>query len=349
MSGKKFSVIVPCYNCAEYIPRCMDHLMKQTIGLENLDIILVDDASTDQGATLELLYGYEKQCPDSITVIASSENKRQGGARNLGLQYASGEYTAYCDADDWYAVNAMEKLYEIAKKYDCDAIEYNNQNMKDLNAPPEPVRKPGEEDKIWVIESDEDRKKYLMEEELGIGCWGRIYRTAMLKENDIRFSEGVAWEEPAFTYITRFYVKKHYYIKEILHYTYIHAGSTTNTPYEPKKYDNLVTYGVLMEDIIRRGFWERYRQEAEYIFWYGYFFSSLCFAAAYAQTFYPKSLFVKMQEKVKEVIPDIRSNCYFKSIFSEFPAIGDLTYCNAENLSENELYEIFKEIAQIVL
>ncbi len=47
---KKVSVIVPCYNAAEYLDRCMEHLLKQTIGTENMEIILIDDASTDDGA-----------------------------------------------------------------------------------------------------------------------------------------------------------------------------------------------------------------------------------------------------------------------------------------------------------
>lgn len=344
---KQISVIVPCYNAAEFIPRCMEYLLKQTIGLDNMEIILVDDASTDNGATLEVLYSYEKQCPDSIIVIASSENRRQGGARNLGLQYASGEYIAYCDADDWYCVDAMKKLYTIAKEYDCDAVEFNNQNMMLLDEPLEPVRKACEEDKIWVIEADEDRKKYLLEEELGTGCWGRIYRTAMLKENDIRFVEGVAWEEPSFTYITRFYVKKHYYLKEILHYTYLHDGSTTRSSYEAKKYDNMVTYSVLIEDIIRRGFLERYRQEIEYIFWHGYFFSSLCFTAAYAQTFYPKSIFIEMQENTQKIVPDIKSNSYFLEVFSGFPEIADLTYCDMTDVDMQTVYEIFRNVMKL--
>ena len=344
---KQLSVIVPCYNAAEFIPRCMEHLLNQTIGLDNMEIILVDDASNDNGATLEALYSYEKQYPDNIIVIASAENRRQGGARNLGLQYASGEYTAYCDADDWYSADAMKRLYAIAKQYDCDAVEFNNQNMTVLDAPLEPVRKDGEEDQIWIIESDEDRKKYLLEEELGTGCWGRIYRTAMLKENDIRFAEGVAWEEPAFTYITRFYVKRHYYLKEILHYTYLHDGSTTRSAYETKKYDNMITYSVLIEDIIRRGFFEGYRQETEYIFWHGYFFSSLCFTAAYAETFYPKSIFIEMQENTQKIAPDIKSNPYFLEVFSGFPEIADLTYCDMTDVDMQTVYEIFQNVMKL--
>ena len=66
---KKVSVIVPCYNAAIYLDRCMEHLLKQTIGIDNIEIILVDDASTDDGATWESIMKYEQQFPDSIIAI----------------------------------------------------------------------------------------------------------------------------------------------------------------------------------------------------------------------------------------------------------------------------------------
>lgn len=71
---KKISVIVPCYNVSEYLDQCMEHLLKQTIGLENIEIILVDDASTDNGATLHLLKLYEQQFPDTIILIPLEQN-----------------------------------------------------------------------------------------------------------------------------------------------------------------------------------------------------------------------------------------------------------------------------------
>lgn len=76
---KKISVVVPCYNTAEYLDRCMQSILKQTIGFENIEIILVDDASTDGGATLSLMMEYEKKYPDNIMVIPLEQNLRQGG------------------------------------------------------------------------------------------------------------------------------------------------------------------------------------------------------------------------------------------------------------------------------
>lgn len=82
---KRVSVVVPCYNASLYLHKCIDHLLHQTIGLENMEIILVDDASTDDGRTWKIITDYEKQYPDAIIAIHLEENLRQGGARNVGV------------------------------------------------------------------------------------------------------------------------------------------------------------------------------------------------------------------------------------------------------------------------
>ena len=66
---KKVSIVVPCYNTATYLARCMEHIIRQTIGLENIEIILVDDASTDNGATLHMIMEYEQKYPETVIVL----------------------------------------------------------------------------------------------------------------------------------------------------------------------------------------------------------------------------------------------------------------------------------------
>ena len=92
------SVIIPCYNVSKYLDRCMDSLLKQTIGYNKLELIFINDASTDN--TLDMLLGYEEKYPDTVLVINLEENKKQGFARNLALEYATGKYIGYVDSDD---------------------------------------------------------------------------------------------------------------------------------------------------------------------------------------------------------------------------------------------------------
>ena len=111
---KKISVIIPCYNAQAYIPRCLHSIFSQTIGMETLEIILVNDASTDH--TLDILLQFENKFPDSVIVVNLEQNIRQGGARNVGLSYASGEYVAFLDADDWWEEDKLKKQLEVLRR-----------------------------------------------------------------------------------------------------------------------------------------------------------------------------------------------------------------------------------------
>ena len=95
------SVIVPVYNMANdgILEYCINSLVNQT--LESMEIIAVDDKSTDD--SLKILREFEKKYPGRVKVIASPENRRQGGARNLGLKEAKGRYIGFMDAADWGA------------------------------------------------------------------------------------------------------------------------------------------------------------------------------------------------------------------------------------------------------
>lgn len=118
--GALISVIIPCYNVEAYIDRCMESLVQQTIGVEKLELILVNDASTD--GTLDKLQKWESQYPDSVKVITYDTNIRQGGARNVGLNYATADYIGYVDSDDWVERDMYETLYHYAMQGNYDMV-----------------------------------------------------------------------------------------------------------------------------------------------------------------------------------------------------------------------------------
>ena len=99
-------------------------LVQQTIGIDQIELIFVDDASTDEGATWNMLQEFERAYPESIMILKLEENMRQGGARNIALQYATGEYIAFVDADDFVADNFLLETYEKAKDSDADIIQF---------------------------------------------------------------------------------------------------------------------------------------------------------------------------------------------------------------------------------
>lgn len=117
---KEISVIIPCYNAQHTIDRCMKSIEAQTIGWERLEVILVNDASTD--GTLDKLREWERKYPGSVSVLTYDENIRQGGARNVGIRHASSAYIAFVDADDWVEPDMFQVLYEKMQDKQCDIV-----------------------------------------------------------------------------------------------------------------------------------------------------------------------------------------------------------------------------------
>lgn len=115
----KVSVIVPVYNAEKTIEDCLRNLVNQT--LEEIELILVNDCSTDR--SLDYLIAFEHYFPDKITVVNLDENLGPGGARNVGLSYATGEYVGFVDSDDLLVVEMFEKLYKKAEETGADIIE----------------------------------------------------------------------------------------------------------------------------------------------------------------------------------------------------------------------------------
>lgn len=123
----KVSVIVPVFNAEKTLIRCLGNLVHQT--LDDIELILVNDCSTD--GSLQILLDCEAQFSEKVMVVDLSENLGAGGARNVGLSYASGEYVGFVDSDDMVDTTMFEKLYSKAVEgnydiVDCGFLNENN-------------------------------------------------------------------------------------------------------------------------------------------------------------------------------------------------------------------------------
>lgn len=113
---KKISIIVPVYNTAKYLPKCLDSLIGQTY--QNLEIICVNDGSTD--SSLNLLRHYAVN--NSQIQVINQNNMGLSGARNTGVSSATGDYLMFVDSDDWIDPNMCELLMQAANNYDADCV-----------------------------------------------------------------------------------------------------------------------------------------------------------------------------------------------------------------------------------
>lgn len=116
MSEPKVSIIVPVYNVEKYLGRCVDSLRNQT--LKDIEIILVDDASTDGSAVMCDNY----QAQDNRIKVIHKNNEGAGIARNSGIMIAKGKYIGFVDSDDYIGENMFETLYNKAELYNSDLV-----------------------------------------------------------------------------------------------------------------------------------------------------------------------------------------------------------------------------------
>lgn len=233
---KKISVIVPCHNSTRYLQECFVSLTQQTMPMEDLELIFVDDASTDDGATVELLQSYEQLYPQSILVICLSENLRQGGARNVALQYATGKYVLFVDSDDWIAVDACEALYEMAEREGADILQFGHYKFKEVDGRPLLLNSIHYEYEALSLEDHlENRIKVLFRRNCTFGCWGKLFRRDMVMEAGVRFAEHVIYEEPLFVYPLFFFCKKFVFSEQEYYYYRINDAGTMSHDMKEKK------------------------------------------------------------------------------------------------------------------
>lgn len=101
------TVVIPTYNCSLYIEKCIKSVLDQT--LENIEILIIDDCSSDQ--TINLI-----PCQSNIKIIKNQSRFGSGLSRNFGIKHSTGEYIAFLDGDDFYPQrDSLEKLYRVAK------------------------------------------------------------------------------------------------------------------------------------------------------------------------------------------------------------------------------------------
>lgn len=111
----KVSVIVPIYNAEKYLEQCLDSIVNQT--LKDIEIILIDDGSTDRSADI-----CKKYLSNPRVTYHHKENEGLAAARADGISYANGEYIGFVDSDDWIKPEMYEKMYEAAKSNNSDVV-----------------------------------------------------------------------------------------------------------------------------------------------------------------------------------------------------------------------------------
>ncbi len=179
------SVIIPAYNAAQYLERCVDSVCRQTYA--ELDIILIDDGSTDgTGALCDRLRERDKR----VRVI-HQRNAGSGAARNAGLDAAYGQLVAMVDADDFVHPSFLQRLYDLMERFDTEIAMCRNDTVQDSVIPAQ-VAEGQEQDGVLDFAAY-CALLYTVRETEMVALWNKLYKRAVW--NGVRFPAGRAIDD----------------------------------------------------------------------------------------------------------------------------------------------------------
>ncbi len=290
----KISVIVPVYNVEKYISKCLDSLVNQT--LKDIEIIVVNDGTKDNSQ--EIIDKYVKKYSNVKSYI--KENGGLSSARNYGLKYATGEYIAFVDSDDYVDCNMYEDMYNKAKEGNFEVVACDLKYIYD-----EKEVLAYSNLKKDLITKEEIRKSYIY---IYPSVWNKIYTKKLLQ--NIEFKENIWFEDVEFLYrlfpkIKNIgYINKHYY-------NYVQRDGAITSTFNNKLYDYIYNWNGVIDFYKKENLYDEYKKELEYCY-VRYLYATFVKRAANYKNIeeYNKAVNAAI-ENVTKYFPNYRKNKYF--------------------------------------
>lgn len=316
----KVSVIVPIYNVEKYLEKCINSLLSQT--LEDIQIILVNDGSKDNSGNIAR--EYEKNNKNRITYV-EKENGGLSDARNYGLKYATGDFIAFLDSDDYIEKNAYEEMYnkaieENADYVECDFIwEFPN--------------------KIRVDKQYPYKNKKEMLSFVRVVAWNKLIKRQLITDNNLEFPKGLRYEDVEFTYKLIPFINKFAYVdKPFIHYAQ-REGSIANVQNE-RTAEIFTVLDNVTEFYKKNNIYEEYRDELEYNYARYLLCSSLKRMCKIKDKTIREKLLTESWKRLNSNFPNWKENVILKTV-----NIGKNKYMRTVNKST---YKIYSKILEII-
>ena len=311
---KKISVIIPGYNVENYIDRCIETVIGQTIGPEQIEILLVNDASQDQ--TLRVMLAWEEKYPENVMVINCEENNGCGGARNVGLQYASGEYVFFVDADDWLEKDALEELYSHSAQESYDIVTGKmifdrkdaESNMQEIHQYEAAHRsdfsyQAGQVDGIYVWEQRAIREGNIGGMPTSVGA---LYRRSLILENQLFFPEKVDYEDNYWRDTLKIYFSGMYIVDKVIYHYCYNEESITQKRNSIRIEDRLFMELNILENYKKNGAFDHYKEDLEYNFIRRFYLNTVF--VLFTNYDYIPDIINYLRKTVLRLFPDYKKN-----------------------------------------
>lgn len=306
----KVTIIIPIYNAENFLVKCLDSMVSQTF--QDIQILLVNDGSTDSSEAI--IDKYVNSYPTLFEKI-NKENGGQATARNLGVNYAVGEYVIFIDADDYIEPSMIEELYNNAKQSDadiaiCDYYEITNNTKKEYK-------------NALTNYSENIIINYILSNP---SPWNKLIKLDLIKQNSIKFLEKHIYEDLATMPILCGYVKTIEYVQKPLYNYIIRKGSTMRqTTYNPKLDSIFVAMDYLENQFVNRNLIKDYSKELEFLFIYHLLYAASGRFLEYSEG---KEKIGKIKAIINNKYPNWKNNIYYKKQSFIFKITCTIFYLN---------------------
>lgn len=218
------SIIIPVYNAAKTIKRCLDNIWSQDLE-DDYEVICVNDCSTDE--TNEVIIKIQES-HSNLRLISNNENLRAGGARNHGVRKAKGEYIAFIDADDYYHQGALLKAIKHLKENNLDILIYDMARH--------PLDKPNNNLVFNFKDSSiMTGRRNLVVNSLPWSPTKYLFRKELMTKNDVWFEEKCSCEDVDWSHKLAFYANRTQYIPLLLYHYILTDISQTAMQFQKKE------------------------------------------------------------------------------------------------------------------
>lgn len=213
----KLSVIIPVFNAEDYIKECLDSVVDQSLGIDNIEVIIVNDNSCD--STLDIISQYTDKYP-SFKLISNKSNLGPGESRNMALKEVSSDYVTYLDADDFISQNAYEDALSKINEFNADLLIYNWETYTGSDyVEPVNIHQQNTLENKLITDIKQNPKLFL-----STAPWNKIYHRSLFKY--LKFSKGF-YEDNIVAILALINAKRIFLSKDSIYYYRKNSNSTT--------------------------------------------------------------------------------------------------------------------------
>lgn len=304
----KISTIIPVYNSEKYLNKCIDSILNQSIGNNNIEIILVNDGSTDNSK--EIIKKYINLYNNIIYI--EQENLGAGSARNNGLKNAHGKYISFIDSDDWIETNMYELMYNRALSNEYDIVSCNYTTINGKNKKKYSFRNIKNENKNFLL--------------MNSGPCNLLINRSFLKRRNFLFPQNLIRYEDIAVIPLLGINSNVSLIEESLYNYVIHDNSSMHLKeYDESLKDIFKSLQLLYNSWIEIDNNKKYKNEIEYI----YIRHLLMSASLRFIEFNNKKENIRtIRLIIKEKFPNWQENKYYKCLPKKQKIVAELSYKN---------------------